>query len=97
MTYPTTRTDAISETVHGVEVRDPYRWLEHEQAPEVQVWMDSQDHHARAWLAAVPERDRLAARLRELFYYDALGAPAKYGERYFYSRKHADKEKTVVY
>ena len=39
----------------------------------------------------------IAKRVAQLFYYDAVGAPIRHGERDFYSKKHADKEKTVVY
>ena len=96
-TPPSTRTDAITETLHGVAVADPYRWLEDEHAPEVQAWMSAQDEYTRAELAKLPGRDELAARFRELFYYDAVSAPAHCKGRYFYTRKHADKEKTIVY
>jgi len=86
-----------TETLHGVEIQDPHRWLEDEKAPEVQRWMTEQDDRTRAHLRALPGRDELAARLRELFYYDAVSAPAHCKGRYFYTRKHADKEKTIVY
>ena len=95
--WPATRTDAIVDTVHDVSLPDPYRWLEDENSPEVQAWMTAQDEYTRAELAKLPGREQLAARLRELFYYDAISAPAHRKGRYFYTRKHADKEKTVVY
>ncbi|HZH75898.1 MAG TPA: hypothetical protein VEY88_07695, partial [Archangium sp.] len=37
MTYPATRAEAVVDTLHGVEVADPYRWLEDEKSPEVQA------------------------------------------------------------
>jgi prolyl oligopeptidase len=95
--WPDTRREDIVDTIHGVKVADPYRWLEDEKKPEVQAWMVAQDDYARAELAKLPGRDALVARLKELFYYDSLGAPAHRKGRYFYSRKHKDKEKTVVY
>ncbi len=95
--YPATRRDDIVETIHGARVADPYRWLEDETRPEVKAWMDAQDALARARLETLPRRDQLAARLKELFYYDAIFAPTHRKGRYFYARKHADKEKTVVY
>ena len=94
-TPPSTRTDAITETLHGVTVADPYRWLEDEHAPEVQAWMSAQDEYTRAELAKLPGRDELAARFRELFYYDAVSAPAHCKGRYFYTRKHADNASTA--
>src|SRR5207237_47563 len=73
------------------------RVLEDERAEEVQAWMKTQDDYARGELAKLPGRDELARRLAQLLYYDAVGAPSHHGGRYFYTRKHADKEKTIVY
>jgi prolyl oligopeptidase len=95
--WPSTRRQDLVDTIHGVPVADPFRWLENESDPEVQAWMEAQDAYARAELAKLPGREALAARLRELFYYDAISAPIHRKGRYFFSRKHADKEKTIVY
>ncbi len=97
LNYPATRSEAITDTLHGVPVRDPYRWLEDEKNPEVQAWMKAQDDFARAELAKLPERDAIAKRLRELYYIDSLSAPRSRKGRYFYTRRHADKEKAIVY
>ena len=85
---PVTRRDDIDD--------DPYRWLEG-TGEDVSVWMDVHDDRARAYLSGLDERGRLAARLTQLFYYDAISPPLLRGERMFYTRKHADREKTVVY
>lgn len=81
----------------GEPASDPYRWLEDEKAPEVQAWMKAQDAFAREQLHALPTRDALLKRYRELYYLDSVGAPIKRGGRYFYVRTHKDKEKAVVY
>ena len=95
--WPTTRVAQVTDTVHGQQIADPYRWLEDEHAPEVQAWMTAQDGYARDRLAGSPHRDEIAARLKQLFYFDAISAPTHRHGRYFYSRKHADKEKMIVY
>ncbi|MDY7228869.1 prolyl oligopeptidase family serine peptidase [Hyalangium rubrum] len=97
MAYPATRSEPIVDTLHGVAVADPYRWLEDEKAPEVQAWMKAQDAFTRDWLAKAPGRDTLARRFRELFYVDSISAPVRYGNRFFYARTHKDKEKAIVY
>ncbi|ATB41824.1 prolyl endopeptidase [Cystobacter fuscus] len=97
MNYPPTRTEAVVDTLHGVPVPDPYRWLEDERSPEVQAWMRAQDAFTREHLARVPGRDALRRRFTELFYVESLSAPAVRGERYFYVRTHKDKEKAVLY
>ena len=78
-------------------VTDPYRWLEDAKSPEVTSWMGAQDALARARLNAMPGRDAIADRLRQLLYYDALEAPIHRGTRYFYTRRLASKEKAIVY
>lgn len=95
--YPPTRSEEIVDRVHGVAVADPFRWLEDEKAPEVKDWVKAQDDLARAELAKLPERDALARRFRELLYLDVLSAPTKRGTRTFWMRRHADKEKGIVY
>jgi prolyl oligopeptidase len=95
--HPASRRDEVVDQLHGVAVHDPYRWLEDPTKPEVQAWMKAQDAYARARLAKLPGRDALAARLAEVFYFDAIGAPEHRGGRYFFSRKHKDKEKATVY
>ncbi|MCX5747000.1 MAG: prolyl oligopeptidase family serine peptidase [Proteobacteria bacterium] len=94
---PPTPAIPVTQTIHGKTIADPYRWLEDEHAPEVQAWMTAQDTHARAALAQLPARPALVARLKQLFYFDSISAPTHRQGRYFYSRKHADKEKAVVY
>jgi prolyl oligopeptidase len=95
--YPATRRDDTVDQLHGVEVKDPYRWLEDASRPEVAAWMAAQDDYARAHLAGLDRRDAIARRLAEVMYYDSISAPVHRGGRYFYTRKHKDKEKRVVY
>ena len=52
---------------HGVEVADPYRWLEDGESDETRSWASYQNARTRALLDAVPSRPRLHARLTELF------------------------------
>ncbi|MCA9707902.1 MAG: S9 family peptidase [Myxococcales bacterium] len=95
--YPPTRRQDIVETIHGRSVADPYRWLEDPENPDVQAWMQAQDELARKYLEGLPERDALEQRLIELTYIDSTSPPYHLGDRYFYSRSHADKEQAIHY
>jgi prolyl oligopeptidase len=95
--FPATRRGDDADVLHGVTVADPYRWLEDASNPDVQAWMAQQDGLARAALAKLPARDALARRFRELYYIDSFGVPEHKGKRWFFTRKHADKEKGVSY
>jgi prolyl oligopeptidase len=95
--WPATHAGTDIDSVHGQKIADPYRWLEDEKSAEVQAWMTAQDDYARGVLAKSPHRDELIARLKQVFYFDAVGAPLHRHGRYFLTRKHAEKEKMVVY
>jgi prolyl oligopeptidase PreP (S9A serine peptidase family) len=95
--YPMTRQVTAKDTIHGVEVADPYRWLEDEKSPEVQTWMKAQDGLTRSYLSGLPGRAAIADRLRQLMYVDEILPPTYRGTRYFYGRRHANKEKRVYY
>lgn len=97
LSYPQTRRDPVQDELHGTTVSDPYRWLEDVESTEVQTWMDAQDSFTRAYLDDLDHRSRLEERFAELYYVDSVSAPSRRGSRYFYSRRHADKEKRVYY
>jgi len=56
----------VRETLHGVEVADPFRWLEEVKSEDTQAWLRAQDEEARRAFAAIPGRAALAGRIREL-------------------------------
>jgi prolyl oligopeptidase len=95
--YPASRREDVVDTLHGVAVANPYRWLEDGSSEEVKAWSRAQDGYARERLAKLPERDAIAARLREVYYVESLGIPGHRGQRYFVTKKGAQDEKGIVY
>ncbi len=90
-----TRREVVTEELFGHPIRDPYRWLEDASQDEVKTWMTDENAKARKYLDGLPEREALAARLKELIYVEARGAPVERGGRLFYWKKGADQEKAV--
>jgi prolyl oligopeptidase len=95
--YPPAKRMDVVDQLHSEPVPDPYRWLEDPTNPATRTWLEANDALTRSKLDALPMRDALAARLGELLYLDAVSAPIKRGNRYFYTRRHHDKEKAVLY
>jgi len=56
----------VTDEYHGVQVVDPYRWLEASRDPAVREWVAGENRHARAVLDALPGRDILRKRFTEL-------------------------------
>ncbi len=86
--YPPTRIAEQVDEIHGVEVRDPYRWLEADvrQDEEVRAWVDAQQAHADAYLKALPDWQALNTELTDVWNAERFGVPARHGALYFYSR-----------
>ena len=80
---PTTRRSPVLELYHGVEVADPYRWLEQTEAAETRGWVAAQNAYTARALAT-PSRAAIERRLLELSNYQRWGVPRVHGERIFY-------------
>jgi prolyl oligopeptidase len=63
---PATMRDATMDTVQGIRIADPYRWLENGDDPRVQAWSDKQNARTRTYLDRLPTRIPLRTRLRNL-------------------------------
>ena len=80
----------VSETLHGVVVADPYRYLENVKAPEVQNWLNGQGDATRVALDKIAIRDTLEQRITALN--DAAGDAIRDmvrmpGERLYYLKR----------
>lgn len=66
VSYPQTARDDVSQPFFGTIVRDPYRWLERTQSPEVKQWVASQTALTSRVLDAIRNRDFFSTRISEL-------------------------------
>ena len=94
---PLARVDVVRDTLHGVIVADSYRWLEDKSSPETRAWIDAENAYTDAVMAPVEGRDRVHARLEQLLKVDSQGIPFEKGGRYFFSRRLASQEVSVLY
>jgi prolyl oligopeptidase len=92
-TPPPTKADPVTETLHGVAITDPYRWLENQDSPETRVWLAEQDKFARRYLDAIPGREQIRKSLESLEKIDSMGAPIARNGRYFFSRRLAAEDR----
>ena len=96
-TPPPTKKDNVQETLHGVTLTDPYRWLEDQNSPDTRAWIETQNQYTRSFLGDLPTRAEISRRLAELVKVDTMSAPTERGGRYFYSGRKADQDLSVVH
>lgn len=99
ISYPETKTvDQVGE-IFGVEVADPYCWLEADVREDEQVaaWVAAQNDVSFGYLKSLDHRDRIEARLKTLWDYEKFSLPTKRGDRVFYSRNDGLQNQFVLY
>lgn len=97
--YPQTKRVDQSDKYHGTTVQDPYRWLEDDvrKSKDVADWVTEQNKITDDYLKAIPQREKIAKKLTELWNYEKYSAPFKAGGRYFYYRNDGLQNQNVLY
>jgi prolyl oligopeptidase len=85
MEYPKAKRLDLVETLHGVEVADPYRWLEDPESADTRQWVDAENALTRSVLDGTPSRSALAKRLTACYDYPRTTSFARRGGRAFFT------------
>ncbi len=95
---PSTRRSDFVETLHGVSIPDPYRWLEEQWSPETRAWLDAQMGYSRPLLNSLPSYTRVEKRLREFFNIDQIsGIPTVVSGNLYYGKRPKNAERFALY
>tara|TARA_R110002051_G_scaffold124451_1_gene197635 strand:- start:27265 stop:29430 length:2166 start_codon:yes stop_codon:yes gene_type:complete len=101
LTIPVNYTDTKKvdtvDTYFGVEVADPYRWLEDDKSAETESWVKRQNGVTYDYLDKIPFRTALKERLSELWNYEKVGAPYKEGAYTYFSKNDGLQNQYVMY
>jgi len=95
--YPLSGRDEVVDLLHGVEVADPYRWLEELDSDNTRAWIEAQNALTFGFLAKLPKRATLAERLTRLWDYPKHGVPFRRGDRYFVTYNDGLQNQGVLY
>jgi prolyl oligopeptidase len=88
--------ELIAETIHGITIVDPYRWLEDQNSPRTREWLAAETAYTREYLDAIPDRPALRKRVAELLDVEAYREPRKAGNRLFFLKRNAHQEQPVL-
>jgi prolyl oligopeptidase len=94
---PHSHFEEVTDFLHGIPVADPYRWLEDQDSPRTRAWIAEQTRYARSYLDAIPSRELIRRRIRELLAVETYDSLQKTGNRYFFRKRLADQEQHCIY
>jgi prolyl oligopeptidase len=93
---PPAPVDPVVDTLHGVEVADPYRWLEDGERPDTRTWVDAQNQRTRTALDGLTDRPILRQRLERLLRAPVVTSPRVAGTKLFTLERGGDRDQAVL-
>ncbi|MDX2153483.1 MAG: prolyl oligopeptidase family serine peptidase, partial [Bryobacteraceae bacterium] len=93
---PATQPKPVTETLHGVTIDDPYRWLEDQKSPETRAWINRQIQYTNSWLSKTASRPQIRARLRQITKFDQVTAPRARAGKYFFQQRLAGEDRFSI-
>ncbi|MEH6764360.1 MAG: prolyl oligopeptidase family serine peptidase [Aequorivita antarctica] len=97
VTYPQTKKIDTVDTYFGVEVKDPYRWLEDDRSEETAAWVKAENEVTFDYLNKIPFREELKNRLSDLWNYEKVGAPFHEGNYTYFYKNDGLQNQYVIY
>ncbi len=95
--YPETKKIDHVDVYHGVEVADPYRWLEDDMSDETAAWVEGENEVTFGYLDKITFREDVKDRLRQLMDYERMSAPNVEGDFTYYSKNDGLQNHSVLY
>ena len=95
--YPESAKGDYVDDYHGVEVADPYRWLENDTTAETGAWVDAQNEVTYGYLNSISSRKKIRDRYEELYNYEKVSSPYKVGDNYFFYKNSGLQNQSVIF
>ena len=97
ISYPATAKEKVVDTYFGVQVNEPYRWLENDTSVATSAWVKAQNKVTRDYLTQIPFRNELKKRLTALMNYPKYGSPFKKNGQYFFFKNNGLQNQSVLF
>ncbi|MFA7615257.1 MAG: prolyl oligopeptidase family serine peptidase [Weeksellaceae bacterium] len=95
--YPDTKKTDQTDTFFGVEVKDPYRWLEDDLSADTKKWVVVENKLTFGYLDQIPFREKLKNQLTEIWNYERISAPFKEGDFTYFYKNDGLQQHSVLY
>lgn len=95
--YPQTEKIDHVDNYFGVDVQDPYRWLEDDLSDKTKAWVTAQNEVTQHYLSQIPFRDAIKSRLEKLWNFERYSAPFTEGEYTYFYKNDGLQNQAVLY
>jgi prolyl oligopeptidase len=95
--YPRATRDGQVDLYHGIQVADPYRWMEAIDSKETRAWVRAESRLSTACLASLPGRQAIASDLERLWNFERWSPPARHGKNWFFFHNDGLQNQSVLF
>lgn len=95
--YPKTKTVDVIDDYHGVQVKDPYRWLEDDHSAETAAWIKAQNELSYDYLEKIPFKNKIYQDLERVNNYPKYLSPRKKGDFLYFYKNDGMQNQSVLY
>lgn len=88
--------DVLIETIHGVPVADPYRWLEDRDTPATAAWLGTQRQRFRSYFEKLDDLGPLRTRVKAFLDVESIDQIGMVRDKYFYRKRLVGKQQPVI-
>ncbi|MBN2764841.1 MAG: S9 family peptidase [Paludibacteraceae bacterium] len=97
LTYPETIREDVTDNYFGVEVAEPYRWLENDTSAATEAWVIAQNELTYSYLDGIKFRNSLKERLTKIYDYPKYGSPFKKNGQYYFFKNDGLQNQSALY
>jgi prolyl oligopeptidase len=94
---PVAAVHAVTDDYDGIQVEDPYRWLEDAHSPATRAWIDAENAYTQQYLSQLTNRADIMRQLTALERVDRDSMPLLRGGKYFFTKRLADENQASIY
>ncbi len=95
--YPETKKVEQTNNYFGVNVADPYRWMEDLNDDNLKLWIDKQNELTQSYISKFPGKDKIKDRLTGIWNFERAGAPSFAGKYYLMFKNNGLQNQSVLY
>ena len=97
--YPKAKRGDVVDEYFGVQVPDPFRWLEDDvrNSDEVRSWVEAENKITFGYLESLPFRGEIEQRLTQLWNYERFSSPFKVADKYYFTKNDGLQNQSALY
>ena len=84
LSYPDSKKDNLTETIHGYEIEDSYRWLEDFTSEESKDWVNRQNQYTQQFIGENKYKKSINKNLNKIWKTESISTPYKVEDKTFY-------------